>query len=588
MQDIASSGAGRLHRGFLIATAILAAFGLVAAVSGLQTTWIVGPNAAAVATAVAAWLVREEPQDQTDLIAEVSHELRTPLTGILGTLELLTDSTIPLEPSEVDELLIAAHSDANHLLHVVGNLHVRSRLDRAVLTADAVPTNLRSITSKAIARSPQVANRCYLSPGDQVVAVADPQLVMQVVNNLVQNIGRYAPDGDVRVTFDKSDDHVSVSFEDSGPGIPAHRAGRIFDLAGSTEGLGLGLSLSRQLANAMGGDLSLDNPGQHGAIFTLHLPASQEVVPDDTGEQIIPGDRTQAHSPRARLLVNLADALAGGSLDQVVGGINKIYRELLGATGAVLFIPDRDGGFSSAGPYSGDSYVAAADGRELERVMTDGATLRIREVVDSGWGSVETLGGHAAMLLPVHEGDQIIAILAVGWKSADLTPSGSAVAVAESLAEITASAIKRTALSRDIVYERLLRASVLDELPIAVSVFAGEPPELVDWNRKEKELLGIDDDSMRPTDLGSSQNLFNVRFADGTPLDVDNAPVTQAIRTGQATGPFILLVQRIDGSHIHTRTYCAPFFDGQGEVAGAVVTSEPMEVAVSPQIGGQA
>jgi hypothetical protein len=186
------------------------------------------------------------------------------------------------------------------------------------------------------------------------------------------------------------------------------------------------------------------------------------------------------------------------------------------------------------------------------------------------------------MLLPVHDGDRTVAVLAVGWKSADLLPRGSAVDVAQALAELTASAIARTALSQDIVYERRLRASVLDELPIAVSVFAGDPPEVVDWNRKERLLLGFEDDSMRPTDLAASQHLFNVRFADGTPLTVDNAPVTNAIRTGKVTGPFILVMTRVDGIQVHTRTYCAPFFDGDGTVAGAVVTSEPMDLAVSP------
>ena len=578
-------GIPQLRRGFLIATAVLAALGLLAAIADMQSAWIVGPNAAAVATAIAAWRVQEQRSNQTELIAEVSHELRTPLTGILGTLELLTDSTIPLEPSEVDELLIAAHSDANHLLHVVGNLHARSRLDRSVLTPDAVPTNLRSIVGKAVSRSPQVANRCYLSPGDQAVAMGDPQLVMQIVNNLVQNIERYAPDGEVKITFARTADFMAVSFRDAGPGIPVHRAERIFDTSGSTEGLGLGLTLSRQLATAMGGDLSLDNPGQPGASFTLRLPASDEIVPDDPTDDIIPGDRSRAHSPRARLLVNLAEALAGESLDHMVGGINKIYRELLGSTGAVLFVPSQDGSFTAAGPYSDSTDITLAGSRTLEEVMADGTAVRIENVDDSGWGSVDNLGGHAAMLLPVHENERIVAILAVGWKSADLMPSGNAVDVAESLAQITASAIARAALSKDILYERQLRSSVLDELPIAVSVFAGDPPVLVDWNRKERELLGIDDPNMRPPDLGASQDLFKVRFADGTPLNVDNAPVSQAIRTGQATGPFILLVQRIDGTQIHSRTYCAPFFDSQGAVAGAVVTSEPMDLAVSPSFG---
>ncbi len=573
----------RVQRGFLIATATLAALGLTAALLDAPAALVIASNAGAVVTAISAWVLPIERPESSDLIAEVSHELRTPLTGILGTLELLTDSTIPLEPSEVDELMVAAHSDANHLLHVVSNLHARSRLDRSLLKPDTVPTNLRTVIGKALARSPQVTNRCYLSPGDQAVAVGDPQLIMQIVTNLVQNIERYAPEGQVRVTFAKDGHAMTASFEDSGAGVPVHRAERVFDTAASTEGLGLGLALSRQLARAMDGDLTLDNPGDAGAIFTLRLPASNEIVPADVSDSGIPGDRSQAHSPRARLLVNLAEALAGNSLDEVVGGINKIYRELLNSTGAVLFVQRKDGSFHSAGPYSGDIDIPGNGSRELERVMKTGNSLRVDDILDTSWGSEEALGGLAAMLLPVHDGGRIVAVLAVGWKSPDLLPKGSAIDVAEALAELTASAVARTALAQDIVFERRLRASVMDELPIAVSVFAGDPPEVIDWNRKERQLLGFDDDSIRPSDLAASQHLFDVRFADGTPLTVDNAPVTTAIRTGKATGPFILVVQRIDGSSVHTRTYCAPFFDDDGQVAGAVVTSEPMDLAVSPE-----
>ena len=573
-----------IQRSLLSTAAACAVGGLVAAMMDAPTSLLIVTNTVVlVATAAALALTSSKDTTQSDLIAEVSHELRTPLTGILGTLELLTDSTVPLEPSEADELLIAAHSDANHLLHVVSNLHARSRLDRAVLTPDAVPTNLRTITGRAIARVPQVSNRSYLSPGDQAVAVGDPQLIMQIVTNLVQNIGRYAPEGDVRVTFSRDNQVMSASFADAGPGVPAHRAERIFDSAASTEGLGLGLSLSRQLAQAMGGDLTLDNPGKPGAVFTLRLPASDERIPSGADEDIIPGDRSQAHSPRARLLVDLAEALAGQSLDQVVGGIQKIYRELLGATGSVLFVQRKDGSFHSAGPYSNGAEIPTGGASQLEEVVDAGIALRVDDTTATAWCSDNDLGGNAAMLLPVHDAEQIVAVLAVGWKSAELLPSGSAVAVAEALAELTASAIARTALAQDIVFERRLRAAVMDELPIAVSVFAGDPPAVVDWNRKERELLGYDDDAMRPSDLAASQHFFNVRFADGTPLTVENAPVSNAIRTGKATGPFILVMTRVDGSQVHTRTYCAPFFDGDGVVAGAVVTSEPMDLAVSPQ-----
>ncbi len=571
-------GTSNLQRGLLTTTISAAAMGMVAAIFSAAGIVVVTLNAIAIASAAGALVVKPNDDTQSSLIAEVSHELRTPLTGILGTLELLTESTISLEASEVDELLIAAHSEANHLLHIVGNLHARSRLDRAILTPDSIPTNVRSIVEKAVSRSPQVARRCFLSPGSRAVAAADPQLVMQIVTNLIQNVERYAPDGEVRVQFEQNRETLTIMFIDSGPGVPVSREEKIFTDAASTEGLGLGLALSRQLARAMDGDLTIDSLGQPGARFVLNLPASNEQLPATSSSEIIPGDRAHAHSPRARLLVDLADAFAGQSLDLVVGGIQKVYTDLLGATGALLFMPRRDGSFYSAGTYEKTQQVRADSAHDLENVIVGGRSHTIVDISDASWAPESALGGQSAMLLPVHDAERVVAVLAVGWKGADMLPTGSAANVAEALAELTESAIARTALTRDVAFERRLRASVLDELPIAVSVFAGDPPEVVDWNRKERELLGIVDDAMRPHNLVESQHAFNVRFADGTPLTLDNSPVTTALRSGKTTGPFILLVERADGGQVHTRTYCAPFFDGKGNVAGAVVTSEPLDL----------
>ena len=109
--------------------------------------------------------------------------------------------------------------------------------------------------------------------------LGDAQLIMQVVANLIQNIERYAPSGEVRISFSEENGYRTARFADSGPGIPAYRAGRIFTDGASAEGLGLGLSLSRQLARAMGGDLSIENPGSPGAVFKIRLPVSDAPLP---------------------------------------------------------------------------------------------------------------------------------------------------------------------------------------------------------------------------------------------------------------------------------------------------------------------
>jgi hypothetical protein len=77
--------------------------------------------------------------------------------------------------------------------------------------------------------------------------------------------------------------------------------------------------------------------------------------------------------------------------------------------------------------------------------------------------------------------------------------------------------------------------------------------------------------------MAASQQMFDVRFADGTPLDLENSPVVEAIRSGRSSGPTVLRVRRADASEVTVRMYCAPFFNEQGQVAGAVVSSEEID-----------
>ncbi|MDX1449170.1 MAG: hypothetical protein R3246_08925, partial [Acidimicrobiia bacterium] len=118
---------------------------------------------------------------------------------------------------------------------------------------------------------------------------------------------------------------------------------------------------------------------------------------------------------------------------------------------------------------------------------------------------------------------------------------------------------------------------VMDSLPIAISIFAGDPPRLIGQNRAEREMLRLGRPEDRPDRLIESQSRFQVRFEDGTPLTEENSPVLETIRTGDSAGPFQLRVTRTDGSEVRTRTYCAPVLDATGTVIGAVVTSEPID-----------
>ena len=285
----------------------------------------------------------------------------------------------------------------------------------------------------------------------------------------------------------------------------------------------------------------------------------------------------RALTPRARLLLDITEALSERSVDRMVARLQKLYSGLLGAEGGLLMAVDTAGGLSPAGSFGIAGGGSIPDKDPILNAVVDGmipsSFAQLPE--DSPWR--KALGGSVALFLPVIDDDAVVGVLAIGWAEVRGLPTGGAYDVAVALADLAALAISRSSLAADVVFERGLRASVMESLPIAISVFAGDPPQVIDMNRRERTLLGLGADDVRPRDLAESQKEYEVRFADGTPLTLDTAPVTRAIRSGNSEGPFLLRVQRADGTEVVTRTYCAPFFDESGAVTGAVVTSEEID-----------
>lgn len=511
--------------------------------------------------------------------AHLSHELRTPLTSVLGIMDLLEHGDVDLDPTERDELIGLAHREALQMGHIVSNLMASSRVQRGSLRPVLSSIDPAHMVARALERMPSVEKRAFVSRSGSPPVHADPALVLQILLNLLQNVERYAPEGEVEIECAQHDAEVVIAISDDGPGISGSDA---FEGSKSTVGLGVGLALSRTLAQRMGGDLRIGPPRRSGATLELVLPMSDAEASDD---EVDSGHKPRrdhvALSPRARLLVDMTEAVSNRSLDRVVVGLEKLCIDLLGAHSARLAAPDQSGGYRRAGSYA-ENPTGDLGTVPLDRAMSEGATVTVEDLVGAGesaWAA--ELDSTGALFVPVRDDQESVGVLVVGWKSAGDLPGDQGRAVASAVARLASIAIDRTALVAHAAFERGLRSSVMESLPIAISVFAGDPPQVIDWNQRERAMLGITDDSTRPSDLMESQQTFDVRFADGTPLDVENAPVTQAIRTGRSTGPFLLLIRRVDGTETTTRTYCAPFFDNDGAVIGAVVTSEELDVAVS-------
>jgi PAS domain-containing protein len=491
-----------------------------------------------------------------DRIAELAHELKTPLTGVLGAIDLVTDSPVPLDDTEIAQLLAIARSEANQLRSIIDGVVQRTRLDAGTLAVDRRPVALVVIVEDTLARFPEVSDRTAVTGDHSLAASTDPSLAEQILTNLLQNVARYAPSGPVSVSMRSDGGSVCVVVTDSGPGLPGGEVP-------SSKGLGVGLSTSKQLAELLGGSLRpVPSSTGSGASFEFCMPASDEPV---ESRSVFGASTTPP--PRARLLQEVADLLVGTSVDRILTGVGRLGREMLGAnTVRVLEKRHEELVWLTA---DGDHRAFAVDG-EARRILglPNGAVTTI----DSPQTWLADLSDEPVLAATMRSVGGLEGMLVLGW---DLTKKPSfAEGVLPALAALALIGVDRRSLGAELEFERRVRAEVMDSLPIAISVFAGDPPRLIGMNKTERQMLGIVRDDERPDQLEESQHAFEVRFEDGTPLTAENAPVVETIRTGRSAGPFYLRLIRTDGVEIVTRTHCAPVRDEDGVVIGAVVTSE--------------
>jgi PAS domain S-box-containing protein len=240
---------------------------------------------------------------RSDFVARVSHELRTPLTPIRGFASVLLRRGATISDEQRTDALERIVERADHLGGLVEDLLLVTRLDRGELdeVVHVAPVELRGVLEPLIddlrVREPARAITFTVAPAVGP-AIADEQRVVRIVTALLDNACRYTPvDAPIEVEIDALADDVRVTVRDHGQGIPRQHRDAVFErfsrledpLTMRTGGVGLGLFIARQLANAMHGSLTLAPPSAaYGAVFVLSLPAADPLrlqPPEATGVQ---------------------------------------------------------------------------------------------------------------------------------------------------------------------------------------------------------------------------------------------------------------------------------------------------------------
>ena len=265
--------------------------GIVGSAERIDDSGVWTPSVAAIAAHAIACLDRvslERSLSDTlaargDFVASISHELRTPLTAILGYSELITSGDAG-GPEEIAEFAGAIRDGARHLLELVSDLLDVARSEAGRLMIDISPrVALEPIVDDVLTFvAPQAAERRVALVEDverNLTVRGDPTRVRQVLVNLVSNAVKFTEDGTVRVFGRAHAGSVVLTVKDDGRGLTRQELATLFQPfvagIGTSPGTGLGLVISRRLAEAMGGSLELDSPGLgEGAVATVVLPTA--------------------------------------------------------------------------------------------------------------------------------------------------------------------------------------------------------------------------------------------------------------------------------------------------------------------------
>jgi signal transduction histidine kinase len=219
---------------------------------------------------------------ETDLLRTVVHELRTPLTVIRGQMQLAR-RRIGRDPERERSALDLAIAQVDRMAHLIGDLLDHASLSSNSLSLTVVPVDLVTLVAGAVAihdyaPTPRIT---FAHPGVSVPALGDPARIAQILDNLIGNALKYsAESAPVALSLVPNGMSFELRVVDQGLGVPADEIDKIFtpfyrtSLTRHIRGTGLGLYISRRLAERHGGSLRLEATSAAGSTFVLTLPAS--------------------------------------------------------------------------------------------------------------------------------------------------------------------------------------------------------------------------------------------------------------------------------------------------------------------------
>ena len=232
--------------------------------------------------------LRELDRMKSEFVSTVSHALRAPVTNINGAIELLSPGEARAEDGERKELFEIIKAESARLTRLVQGVLTVSRLEGGKLELKRRAIDMGVLSQKTV-RSLQTTTESHTfelyCPDDLPRVWADADYAEEVIRNLIDNAIKYSPSGgNVEVKLEKQDGYVVVSVTDQGVGIEDRELSRIFERfhrvnsgdTGAAGGYGLGLYISKRLAEAQGGKIEAKSTLGQGSTFSFSLPIARK------------------------------------------------------------------------------------------------------------------------------------------------------------------------------------------------------------------------------------------------------------------------------------------------------------------------
>ncbi len=222
---------------------------------------------------------------KSNFLATMSHELRTPLNAIGGYAQLVETGVYgPVLPAQIDALKRITRAQS-HLLSLINDILNFAKVEAGKISLVTKTMQLHeAMIGIGVLVEPQARakNISYsMVKGSEALVCIDRERFQQILLNLLTNAVKFTPDGGhIEVSWKDETSQVCIEVRDSGIGIEPEKLEKVFEpfmqvsryRMDAAEGVGLGLAISRELAHAMGGDLSARSEVGKGSVFTLSLP----------------------------------------------------------------------------------------------------------------------------------------------------------------------------------------------------------------------------------------------------------------------------------------------------------------------------